>query len=161
MDAPTGHRVEDRGQRRDQGLALAGPHLGDLALVEDRGAHQLDVEVAHPEGPLHRLAGHREGLRRDVVERLLEPVVLALAAVLLQLAAALEVGVVEFVVGRLIGLGRLEDLGPQVGELGTDLLVGEGLVVGLEGVGRIDQGLEASDLAVVRVDEPVQEAHSR
>ena len=35
VDAAAGQRVEDRGQRRDEGLALAGPHLGDLALVED------------------------------------------------------------------------------------------------------------------------------
>ena len=117
VDAAAGHRVEDGGQRRDEGLALAGPHLGDLALVEDGAAHQLDVEVAHPERPLHRLAGHREDLGQDVVERLLEPLVLALAAVLLQLAAALEVGVVELVVGRLVGLGGLEDLGAELGEL--------------------------------------------
>ena len=108
VDAAAGQRVEDRRQRRDEGLALAGPHLGDLALVEDRRAHQLDVEVAHPERPLHRLAGHREGLGQDLVEGLLEALVLALAAVLGQLAAALEVGVVELVLGRLVGRGRLE-----------------------------------------------------
>ena len=106
VDAPAGQRVEDRGQRRDEGLALAGPHLGDLALVEDGAADQLDVEVAHPERPLHRLAGHREHLGQDVVEGLLEALVLALPALLLQLAAALEVGVVELVVGRLVRRGE-------------------------------------------------------
>ena len=87
--------------------------------------------------------------------------VLALAAVLLQLAAALEVGVVELVLGRLVGRGGLGDLGAELGECGADLLVGEGLVFGLEGVGLVDQRLEASDLAVVRVDETVQESHGR
>ena len=161
VDAPAGQRVEDRGHRGDEGLALAGPHLGDLALVEDRGADQLDVEVAHPERPLHRLAGHREDLGQDVVEGRLEPLVLALAALLLQLAAALEIGVVELVVGRLVGFGGLgaRTFARSLGEGGPDLLVGEGLVLGLEGVGLVDQGLEASDLAVVRVDESVQEAH--
>ena len=72
VDAPAGQRVEDRGQRRDEGLALAGPHLGDLALVEDRAADELDVEVAHPERPLHGLAGHREDLGQDLVEGVLE-----------------------------------------------------------------------------------------
>ena len=68
VDAPAGDRVQDRGERGHEGLALAGAHLGDLALVEDDAADQLDVEVAHPERPDHRLAGHREGLGNDVVE---------------------------------------------------------------------------------------------
>ena len=159
VDAAPRHRVQDGGQRRDEGLALTGPHLGDLALVEDGRALELDVEVAHPERPLHRLAGHREGLGQDVVERLLEPGVLALAAVGLQLAAAFEVGVMALVVGRLVGLGGLEDLGPDLGEVGADLVVGECLVLGFERIGLVDQGEKASDLAVVRVDESVQESH--
>ena len=44
---------------------------------------------------------------------------------------------------------------------GADLLVGEGLELGLERVGLVDQRLEASDLAVVRVDEAGQEVHGR
>ena len=159
VDAAAGRRVQDGGHRRDEGLALAGPHLGDLALVEDRRADQLDVEVAHAERPLHRLAGHREDLGHDLVECLLEAIVLALAAFLLQLAAALEVRVMEFVLGRLVGHGDFGDLGTEFGEVRPDLLVGEGLVFRLEGVGLVDHGLEASDLAVVRVDELVQEAH--
>ena len=55
----------------DEGLALACPHLGHFPLVQDLGAHQLDVEMAHPERPPHRLAGHREDFGQDVVERLL------------------------------------------------------------------------------------------
>ena len=98
---------------------------------------------------------------QDVVERLLEALVLAPAAVLRQLATAFQVGVVELVLGRLVGRGRLERIGAELGERGADLLVGHGLVFGFEGVGLVDEGLEASDLAVVRVDEPVQESHGR
>ena len=95
VDAAAGQGVEDRGQRRDEGLALAGLHLGDLALVEDGAADQLDVEVAHPERPLHRLAGHREDVGQDLVEGLLDRRSFSrLRRSLVELAAALEVGVV-------------------------------------------------------------------
>ena len=49
VDAAAGHGVERGGERSDEGLALAGPHLGDLALVQDHAADELDVEVAHAE----------------------------------------------------------------------------------------------------------------
>ena len=152
-------RVEDRRERRDERLALAGAHLGDPALVEDGAADQLDVEVAHLERPLHRLAGHREDLGQDVVEGLLEALVLALATRLGQLAPALEVRVVELVVGRLLGLARRPDLLADLRELGADLLVGQGLELGLERVRLVDPGLDASQLAVVRVDETGKELH--
>ena len=42
-------RVEVEGQGGHQGLALAGLHLGDLALVEHDAPDQLDVEVTHPQ----------------------------------------------------------------------------------------------------------------
>ena len=84
-----------------------------------------------------------------------------LPALGLQLAPALEIGMVELVIGRLVGFGGLEDLRAELRELGADLVVGEGLDLGLEGVRLVDQGLEASDLAVIRVDEPVQESHDR
>ena len=63
-------RVEVDRQRRDQGLALAGLHLGDLALVQHDAAHQLDVEMALAERSLGRLADGRERLDQQVVERL-------------------------------------------------------------------------------------------
>jgi hypothetical protein len=47
MHAFTGQGIEIRRQRRDQGLAFAGPHLGDLALVQRHAADHLDVEMAH------------------------------------------------------------------------------------------------------------------
>ena len=41
-----GERVQDHGQRGGERLALAGPHLGDGAVVQDHAADQLDVEMA-------------------------------------------------------------------------------------------------------------------
>ena len=70
VDALAGQGVEVGGQRRDQGLALAGAHLGDLAVVEHHPADELDVEVAHVERPLRRLADDGERFREQVVERL-------------------------------------------------------------------------------------------
>ena len=75
VDALAGERVQVERQRRDERLALAGLHLGDVALVEDDPAHQLDVEEALPDRALARLADGGEGLEEELVERLavLEP----------------------------------------------------------------------------------------
>ena len=61
--------VEIDRQRGDQGLAFAGLHLGDLALVQDHAADQLHVEMALAERALGRLAHGGEGRHQDVVER--------------------------------------------------------------------------------------------
>ena len=45
-------RIEIQRQRRHEGLALAGRHFGDLALVERDAADQLDVEMDHVPGQL-------------------------------------------------------------------------------------------------------------
>ena len=63
-------RVQVDRQRRDQGLALAGRHLGDLALVEDDAAHELHVVVALAEGALRRFPRDGEGLDQQVLQRL-------------------------------------------------------------------------------------------
>ena len=139
VDAAAGERVEDRRQRRDEGLALAGAHLGDLALVEDGAADELDVEVAHAERPLHGLAGHRRRPRADLVEGLLEALVLALAARLGQLAAALEVGVVELVLGRLSGARGLRISSRISANCARISVVGQALELGLESVGLVDR----------------------
>ena len=162
VDAAAGQRVEDRRQRGDQRLALACLHLGDLALVEDRAAQELDVEVAHPERPLHRLAGHREDVREDLVQGSPDLLVLLLATVPGEFAAALALRVVELVVRGLAGLRRLADLLAELGEAGADLVVGQTLELGLELVGPVGERLDAFDLPVVGVDKPVQEAkHGR
>ena len=101
VHALLGDRVEVRGQRRDQGLALAGAHLGDVALVQGGAAHELHrvVELAQRAG--RGLADDGERLGQQVVQ-------------------GLAVGV---------PLAELVGLRPQlgVGELGD--LVGEGVDV--------------------------------
>ena len=75
MDALALERVQVEREARDERLALAGLHLGDVALVEDDPAHQLDVE--HPLVRLADagLADGGEGLEQEILERLavLEP----------------------------------------------------------------------------------------
>ena len=70
VDAAAGQGVEEDRQGRGQGLALAGAHLGDGAVVEDHAADQLHVVVALAGAAARGLAGQREGLRQQVVERL-------------------------------------------------------------------------------------------
>jgi hypothetical protein len=66
VDALAGERVEIRGQRGHQRLALAGAHLGDAAVVECQAADELDVEVPHLERAAGRFTDDREGLGREV-----------------------------------------------------------------------------------------------
>ncbi len=66
--ALAGQGVQIDGQRGDQRLALAGPHLGDLALVQDHAADELDVVVPHSRARAGGLADHREGRDQEVVE---------------------------------------------------------------------------------------------
>ena len=70
VHALAGERVEVRRQGRDQGLALTGLHLGDVAEVQRRAAHDLHVEVPLAEGALGRLADGGERLGQQVVEGL-------------------------------------------------------------------------------------------
>jgi len=68
VHALAGERIQVHRQGPDQGLALAGAHFGDLAVVQDHAADQLDVVVAHAEHALRGLAHHRESLRQQGVE---------------------------------------------------------------------------------------------
>ena len=70
VDGVAGERVEEDRQRRGQGLALAGLHLRDRARVQDHAADQLHVVVALAERAAGGLAGEREGLGQQVVQRL-------------------------------------------------------------------------------------------
>ena len=56
------------------------------------------------------------------------------------------------------GAAVLPDLVAERVEARADLVVGQRLDLGLEGVRLVDERLDPLDLAVVRVDEPVQEA---
>ncbi len=63
-------RVQVERRARDERLALTRLHLGDVALVQDDAAHQLDVEEPLPRFPLARLTHGGERLVEHVVERL-------------------------------------------------------------------------------------------
>ncbi len=68
MDAIAGEAVEVGGQRGDEGLALAGLHLGDPTEVQCGTAHQLDVVVALADGASGGFTAHGEGLEQEIVE---------------------------------------------------------------------------------------------
>ncbi len=69
VDALAGHRVEVGREDAGERLALTGLHLGDVAQVQRRAAHQLDVEGPLAEGALGGLADGGEGFGQQVVER--------------------------------------------------------------------------------------------
>ena len=62
--------VEVGRQGGHQGLALAGFHLGDTALVQDDAADELHPVGAHAQHALVRLPADGEGLGQDVVQGL-------------------------------------------------------------------------------------------
>ena len=68
VDALAAEAVEVGRQRRHEGLALAGLHLGDPPEVQRGAAHQLHVEVPLADDPDRRLAVDGEGLDGEVVE---------------------------------------------------------------------------------------------
>src|SRR5439155_863502 len=55
---------------RDERLSFAGLHLGDVALMEDDPAHDLNVEGALAERALGGLANRGVGLEEQLLERL-------------------------------------------------------------------------------------------
>ena len=69
VDALALDGIEIGRQGGDQGLALAGLHLRNPALVQDHAAQQLDVEMALAEHTPGRLAHGGIGLRQECVER--------------------------------------------------------------------------------------------
>ena len=70
MDALALDRIEVGGQRGDQRLALARPHLGNLAAMQHDPAHHLDIEMAHAEHADRRFTNGGECFGEDIVERL-------------------------------------------------------------------------------------------
>ena len=68
MDTFAGERVEVRGHRRDERLALTGLLLGDHAAMEGSRTDDLDVVVALTEDTLGCLADGGIGLGLDVIE---------------------------------------------------------------------------------------------
>ena len=69
VDALGGQGVEIDGEGGDEGLAFAGLHLGDLAVVEDHAADELHVEVTEAEDAAGGFADGGEGFGQQVVER--------------------------------------------------------------------------------------------
>ena len=106
VDAGARQRVQVERQRGDERLPLAGLHLGDVALVEDDPAHQLDVEDALVGLALPRLAHSGERLEEELLQRLavLEPLLeLGRLGGELGVGELLEVGLERRDVGRLLG----------------------------------------------------------
>ena len=60
--------IQVAGQSGDQGLAFAGLHFGDLALVQHHAADQLHVKMPHLQYPAAGLAHHGEGLGQNLVQ---------------------------------------------------------------------------------------------
>src|SRR5829696_6553965 len=67
----------------------------------------------------------------------------------------------ELLVGGLLLLGDIPDVGLDDVDALADLVVGEGRELVLERVDVVDDWLEAADLAVVRVEESGEKAHGR
>ncbi len=67
VHAFAGQRIQVHRQRRHQGLALAGAHFRNLALVQHHAADQLDIIVAQPERAPGSLAHRCERLRKQLV----------------------------------------------------------------------------------------------
>ena len=68
VNAAAGERVEIDRKGGDQGLAFAGLHFRDAALVQHHAADELNVEVALAERALAGLAHRGERRHQDVVQ---------------------------------------------------------------------------------------------
>ena len=61
VNTRSGQPIEVAGQGRDEGLALTGLHLSNLAVMEDNAPNQLDIVVALAQCTLGGLANRRKG----------------------------------------------------------------------------------------------------
>ena len=68
MHALAGQRVQIGWEGRHKGFALAGLHLGNVALVQEDPAHQLRVKGAQTQRTLGGFATVSEGLGQDCVQ---------------------------------------------------------------------------------------------
>jgi HAE1 family hydrophobic/amphiphilic exporter-1 len=68
VDALAFERIQEGGQRRDECLALAGLHFGDLPLVQDHAAHELHVEMPHVQHATAGFADDGKRLRQEVIK---------------------------------------------------------------------------------------------
>ncbi len=70
MHALARQAVQVGGQRRHQGFALAGLHLGDAALVQHNAAQHLHGEVPHPQHAVGGFPADGERVGQDALQRL-------------------------------------------------------------------------------------------
>ena len=68
VHASSRQRIQVDGQRRNQCLALAGAHFGNLAVMQRHAADELHVEVPHLQCALARFADNGERFRQDRIE---------------------------------------------------------------------------------------------
>ena len=134
----SGQRVEIERQRRHQGLAFAGRHFGDLALVQHDAADQLDVVRHHVPGqlvtghhdlgaqqPTGRLAHGGEGLGEQIVESRLQLFLVSdfeLVVAILELVPLFGIGTVVALLPDLLQL--VLDQGNPLGQLAAELWSG-------------------------------------
>ena len=69
MNTATGDCVQGDGEGGGLGFAFARSHFGDLALMQNDTAHQLNVIVALAERTAGRFAGGSKRFGRKIVER--------------------------------------------------------------------------------------------
>ena len=69
VDALARERVQIHRQRRDQRLAFAGLHFGDLAAMQHHAADQLHIEMPHVQNAASGFAHRGEGRNQQIVER--------------------------------------------------------------------------------------------
>ncbi len=146
MHAAPGERVEIDRESRHQGLAFAGLHFGDLALVQHHAADQLHVEVAHVEHAPSGFAHHREGFVQNLVQHLGHQAV----ALGLQLLGAIgaTVGVVGGILGVEFGQLLLHPGAELVGP-GAQLGIAERAHLRLESIDELHPRQQPLDLAFV------------
>ena len=69
--APT-QCIQINRKRGNQGFSFTGFHFGDLALVQDYAADQLNVKVPHVENTPASFTNYSEGFYQDLFENLIQ-----------------------------------------------------------------------------------------
>jgi hypothetical protein len=64
-----GQGIQVHRQGGHQGLAFAGAHLGNLALVQGQATDQLHVEVTHLQRALAGFTHDSKGLGQELIQR--------------------------------------------------------------------------------------------
>ncbi len=70
VNTASGQRIEIDRKGRDQRLALAGLHLGDLAFMHDHAADELDIEMPLAERAFAGFTHGCESRHQNVIKRL-------------------------------------------------------------------------------------------